>query len=145
MAKIKFKIVTPERVVLEQEVDQVTLPTKEGEITVLLNHIPLISILQPGEIIAKDGDKEFYFAISSGFLEVRKNEVIVLTETAEHSHEIDETRAEEAKTRAEKLLQESKNKEEVDYTGLAANLEKELARLKVARKRRTGHQPTIES
>jgi len=143
--KIKFKIVTPEKVVYESEIDQVTLPTQAGEITVLPNHIPLLSALQAGELVIKADGKEIPMAISSGFAEIRKNEVIVLTESAEHAHEIDITRAEEAKKRAEQLLSEMKNKEAVDYTGLASKMEKELARLKVARKRQHGRQPEIES
>lgn len=144
--KLKFKIVTPERVVLDKVVDQVTLPTQSGQITVLPNHIPLLSALQAGEVIVKSGKEESSLVIAGGFLEVRKNEVIILTENAEQAHEIDEVRAQEAKKRAEELLKNAKNKEDVDYTGLAAKIEKELARLKVAkRKIRPQYQPKIES
>ena len=108
--KLKFKIVTPERVVLDKVVDQVTLPTQSGQITVLPNHIPLLSALQAGEVIVKSGKEESSLAIAGGFLEVRKNEVIILTENAEPSHEIDEVRAQEAKNRAEELLKNAKNK-----------------------------------
>jgi len=145
MPKIKFKIVTPEKVVYEKEVDQVTLPTQKGEITVLPNHIPLVSILQAGELVVKEGDTETPMAISSGFVEVRKNEVLVLTQTAEHAAEIDEAKALQAKERAEQLMKEIKNKDAVEYAGLAAKLEKELARLKVVRKRKHTNQPNIQS
>ena len=145
--KLKFKIVTPEKVVLAEEIDQVTLPTLTGQITVLPNHIPLLSALQAGEMIIKKDNKETVLAVSGGFIEVKPgNEVVILTETAERADEIDEARAEEAKKRAEALLKDSKNKEIVDYTALTAKIEKELARLKVARRKTHGsHQPRIES
>lgn len=136
MPTIKFKIVTPERIVYEDTVDEVVVPTVEGEIAILPNHIPLISILQAGELRIKKGNEEKIIAVSSGFVQVNKNEVVILADTAEHAEEIDEKRAQEAHERAKKLLEEAKNIEEVDYTNLAAKLEKELARLKVARKKK---------
>ncbi len=146
MAKLKFKIVTPEKVVFEQEIDQVTLPTQTGQITVLPNHIPLLSALQAGEMVIKEGGKEIPLAIAGGFVEVKPgSEIVVLTENAEHAEEIDIARAEEAKKRAEDLLKNAKDRETVDYTALAAKIERELARLKVARKHRPTHQPTIQS
>ena len=146
MAKLKFKIVTPEKVVFQKEIDQLTLPTQTGQITILPNHIPLLSALQAGEMIIKNEKEEIPLAISGGFVEVKPNsEVVVLTETAEHALEIDEARAQEAKKRAETLLKDAKNKEAVDYTALAAKIGKELARLKVARKHKPSRQPTIKS
>lgn len=146
MPKLKFKIVTPEKVVFEQDIDQVTLPTQTGQITVLPNHIPLLSALQAGEMIIKEGGKEISLAIAGGFVEVKPgSEIVVLTENAEHAEEINVARAEEAKKRAENLLQNAKNKEAVDYTALTAKIERELARLKVARKHKPSHQPTIQS
>lgn len=136
MQVIKFKIVTPERVVYEDAVDQVTVPTTEGEITVLPNHIPLISILQAGELRTKKGTAEKNIAVSSGFVQVNNNEVIILADTAERAEEIDEKRAQESHELAKKLMEEMKDKEAVDYVNLAAKLEKELVRLKVARKRK---------
>ncbi len=146
MAKLKFKIVTPEKVVFEEEIDQVTLPTQTGQITVLPNHIPLLSALQAGEMVIKADGKELPLAVAGGFVEVKPgSEVVVLTENAEHAEEIDIAQAEEAKKRAEALLKDTKNKEAVDYTALAAKIERELARLKVARKRKPTRQPTIQS
>jgi len=133
MKKIKFEITTPERVVYTDEVDSITIPTAKGEITVLPDHIPLISLLVPGELRVKKGNEEELMAVSGGFIEVRKDKVIVLSDTAELAHEIDVEAVEEAKKRAEKLLQE-KRTDQVDYVGLSANLERELARLKVGKK-----------
>lgn len=136
MSSIKFKIITPEKVVYESEISQVTLPTQQGEITILPNHLPLVSVLQPGELIIKKDNQEIAMAVSGGFVQVKKNEVVVLADTAEQAEEIDEARAEEARQRARKLMAEYKDKEAVEYTALAAKIEKELARLKVARKRK---------
>lgn len=133
---IKFKIATPERVVYEDEIDQITLPTKMGEVTILPNHIPLVSSLMPGEILIKKGKEEMPMAVSGGFLEFNNNQLVILADTAERIEEIDEQRAEEGRKRAQELLDRKQDKEEVDFTALAAKMEKELARLKVARKYR---------
>jgi len=133
-SKIKFKIVTPEHTVFEDEIDQVTLPTQEGEITVLSNHIPLISVLQAGELVAKKGGEEIAMAVSGGMVEVRANEITILADTAERAEEIDIARAEEAKQKAEKLKDERIQTDEAQYATAAAILEKNLARIKVARK-----------
>jgi F-type H+-transporting ATPase subunit epsilon len=134
--KIKFKIATPERIVYEDEIDQITLPTKMGEITILPNHIPLVSSLMPGEILIKKGKAEIPLAVSGGFLELANNQLVILADTAECAEEIDEERAEAGRKRAQKLLEKKQAKEEVDFTALAAKMEKELARLKVVRKYR---------
>jgi F-type H+-transporting ATPase subunit epsilon len=142
--KIKFKIVTPERTVFEDEIDQVTLPTQEGEITVLANHIPLISVLQAGELVAKKGGEEIAMAVSGGMVEVRSNEITILADTAERAEEIDLARAEEAKQKAEKLKDERIQTDEAQYATAAAILEKNLARIKVARKHLTRRGMRIE-
>ena len=138
-SKIKFKIVTPERTVFESEIDQITLPTQEGEITILPNHIPLISVLQAGELVVKTGDEEIAMAVSGGMVEVRKNEITVLADTAERAEEIDVKRAEEARARAVKFKDEKIRLDETEYATAAAILEKNLARIKVARKHLTRH------
>lgn len=143
---IHFKIVSPERVVYEDDVDQITLPAKEGEITVLPNHIPLVASLHAGELVIKKGDRFIPMAISGGFVEVQPGSLVtVLADTAENVEDIDERRAEEARQRAEQLMKE-KMTEAGDYAALAAKMEKELARLKVARKYRHDRKaPTITS
>ncbi len=137
MSCIKFKIVTPERTVYESEIDQITLPTADGEITVLPNHIPLISVIAPGELIVKKGDEEVMMAVSGGMIEVGENEITILADTAERAEEIDLKRAEEARARAEKLKEEKIRVDETEYATAAAILEKNLARIKVARKHLT--------
>lgn len=141
---LKFKIVTPERVLVETEVDSVTLPTQTGEITVLQNHIPLVSSLAAGEVKYKTAGKESFFAVSGGFIEVKKNhEVVVLADTAEFGHEIDEHRAEQARAKAQELMKGSYHDQKT-LANASALLEKNLARLKVARKHRSRSQPRLD-
>lgn len=132
-----FQIITPERVVFSDEIDQISLMTEDGEITIMAHHIPLVTNLKPGELRYKQNNEEKTLVVSGGFGVVRDNgSVVVLADTAEHAHEIDLTRAEEARARAAKLMEEVRNKEDVNYSLLALKLEKELARLRVGKKYR---------
>ncbi|NMC51783.1 F0F1 ATP synthase subunit epsilon [Candidatus Kuenenbacteria bacterium] len=134
--KIYFEITTPEKNVYRDEVDSISLPTEMGQITILANHIPLVSSLTPGELIIRKDGKELDMAVSGGLVEVRgNNHVVVLSDTAEHAEEIDEARAEEARKRAEELLKEKRD-DASEYAIVAAKLQRELARLRVARKHR---------
>src|SRR3989344_3161824 len=108
--KISFEITTPERVVYKDEVDQITIPTSEGEITVLPNHIPLVSMLAPGALTVKKNGEEIYMATSGGFIEVQNgNKVIVLADTAERSEELSVEAIEAARERARAAMMEVKN------------------------------------
>lgn len=130
-----FKIITPERVVFSDDVTQVSLMTKDGEITVLPHHIPLVTLLQPGELRYKKNNEEFSIAVSGGFAEVRPdNSLVILADTAEHATEIDLTRAEAARARAAKLMSEARHQDDVEYTTLQMQMEKALLRLKVGNK-----------
>jgi F-type H+-transporting ATPase subunit epsilon len=127
---IKFEIVTPERVVLKQEALQITMPTESGEITVLPDHIPLISILKSGVIEIKRADNVIeIMSVSGGFVEVLKDKIVILADTAERAEELDEKRIEEARKRAEEIKKNAKSADDVDFTAVAAKLEKELARM----------------
>jgi F-type H+-transporting ATPase subunit epsilon len=134
MADIKLKIVTPEKVLYQDTVSQLSVSTVSGQITILPHHLPLVSRLAPGEIIIKkDHHSEDLMAVSGGFIEVLPDQVIILADTAEHAAEIDEARAEEARVRAQELLN-TKLVDAEQFAFFSASLEKELARLKVARK-----------
>ncbi|MBX4187314.1 MAG: ATP synthase F1 subunit epsilon [Candidatus Doudnabacteria bacterium] len=131
---MKFKIVTPERIALETEVDALTLPTTMGEITILPNHIPLVAQLIAGEVKYKSSNRENFFAVSGGVIEVKgNNEVLILADTAEFGHEIDVARAEQAREAARKLMTESYHDQKT-YADASAAFQKHLIRLKVARK-----------
>ncbi len=134
--KINFKIATPERVVYKEEVDQITLPTMQGEITILPNHIPLISVLKPGEVLIKKDGEEISLAVSGGFIEVLPDKVVCLADTAERAEELDVERAEAARKRAEEALN-TKRFDAKEFAALSAMMEKELARLKVGKKHLT--------
>src|SRR4051812_45706668 len=100
-----FQIVTQERVVFKDEIDQITMMTEDGEITVLPHHIPLVTNLKPGELRYKKQGEEFGLAVSGGFGVIRDDgTIVILADTAEHAHEIDMARAEEARARAAKLM-----------------------------------------
>jgi F-type H+-transporting ATPase subunit epsilon len=136
--RIKFEIATPERVVLKEEILQVTVPTVEGEITILPKHSPLVSVLKPGvlELKKMDGSIEIV-SVSGGFVEVLLNKIIILADTAERAEEIDLERAEEAKKRAEESLKNLRSIDSVEFANLSAMLEKELARTRSAKKWRS--------
>jgi len=136
-AKIKFKIVTPEKAVFEQEVDQITLPIMDGEVTILPNHRSYIGALKAGEIMVKTEGKETHLAVSGGFVEFNDNKLAVLADTAERAEEIDVKRAEEAIKRAEELKQQRSTLDDLEYAKVAAAIEKENARLRVARRHHT--------
>ena len=135
MATIKLDVVTAEGVVYSDDVDIVIAPGIEGQLGILPQHSPLMTMLQPGELIARKGGEEFSLAVSGGFLEVRPDRVIVLADSAERAEEIDIARAEEAKSRAEKRLEE-KYTPETDSVRAEAALRRSLIRLKVATRRR---------
>ena len=144
MKNIKIKIVTPERTVYEDEVSQATLPTIDGEVTILPDHIPYITALKAGEIMLKKGGEIIHLAISGGFIELNNNILTILADTAERAEEIDIKRAEEAKQRAEELQKQRITIDDMEYAKTAALVEKELARIKVARKHRTHHEIKID-
>lgn len=133
--QMNFKIVTPDGVIYEDAIESVSLPTVSGEITVLPHHITLISILSAGEIrIIKDGH-EIGVAVSSGVLEVREsNEVIIIADTAERAEHIDIERAETARKRAEELMIQEVFEDDRQFAQLQAQMEKELARIRVGKK-----------
>lgn len=137
MFTLPFKILTPAGVVYESDIDKVTIPTELGQITVLPHHIPLIAVLKAGELIVHKEGRVYGMAVSGGVVEVRPTgEVYILADTAERAEDIDVTRAEAARKRAEELLQQQQNVADIDFARIQAAIEKELARLDVARKYR---------
>jgi F-type H+-transporting ATPase subunit epsilon len=127
---IHLEIVTAERVVLSDDVDQVNAPTKDGRVGILPRHMPLLTILDVGELdIIKDGVRT-PFAISGGFMEVLPTRVTILADTAERADEIDEARAEEARRRAEERIAQRQSDQEIALA--EAELRRALIRLKVA-------------
>lgn len=134
MSSLKLDIVTAERVVYSDEADVVVAPGIDGQLGILPHHAPLMTTLQPGELRVRKGGEEFSLAISGGFLEVRPDRVIILADAAERAEEIDVSRAEEAKRRAEELLRHPIP--EVDVARADAAMRRALARLQVVEQRR---------
>jgi F-type H+-transporting ATPase subunit epsilon len=137
MAKLQFDVITGERVVYQDsEVDMVVAPGVEGELGLLPMHAPLVTMLQPGELRVKKGNNEVALAVSGGFLEIAGDRVLVLADSAERSEEIDVSRAEEARRRAQERL--ASRQEEIDVAAAEAALRRALVRLRVARRRPGG-------
>lgn len=125
-----LEIVTAERVVLSDEVDQINAPTRDGRVGILPRHEPLMTILQPGELdIIKNGERT-PFAVSGGFMEVLGSRVTILADTVERADEIDEDRAQRARTLAEERMKGAQTERDMAMAEL--KLRKELVRLRVA-------------
>ena len=132
---MRLCIATLERTVFDEDIESVTLPGSEGEFTVLKNHIPLITSLALGEILARRAGEEFSMTVSGGMVEVQTNRVLVLADQSERAEEIDIELAEEARRRAEKLMEEKREDVE-EFATAEAEMARALMRLKIAKKRR---------
>jgi F-type H+-transporting ATPase subunit epsilon len=133
-ATLKLEIVTPTGRVYAQDVDMVTLPGREGEMGILPQHTPLITLLGDGEIIARNGPREERFVVTGGCAEISPERVAVLTMFATAEDAIDEAKAEEARQRAEARLKDKDNLTPEETTLVQAALAHSLAQLKVKRK-----------
>ena len=131
--KIRLRLVTPSRLMLDEEVDEVTAIGELGEFGVLPNHISFLSTLVPGEMSYKQGAIKRVLAVSGGYAEVLDNVMTVLAPAAEFAAEIDSARSQRAKERAEKQLSEV-NREEKDFELCQVALQRALVRLQVASK-----------
>ena len=135
MAKLRLEIVTAEREVFADDVDMVVAPGGEGELGILPRHAPLLTTLQPGVLrLKKDGD-ETYMAVSGGFMQVYRDRVLVLADTAERAEEIEEDRAEQARQRALTALQQGRTEGALQAEAARMALRRSLVRLQVARRR----------
>jgi len=138
--KLTLEIVTPDRALLRQEVDEVVVPGSQGEFGVLPGHTPLLSTLKIGELWYRQGQDKHYLAIAFGFVEVLPDRVTVLAQVGERAQEIDVQRAERAKQRAEqRLAQAQPQLTQIDFDIERARiaLMKSLLRLQVASRART--------
>ena len=132
MAKLKFEIITAERVVHTDEVDVVIAPSVDGQVAILPQHAPLMAMIEPGELTVRKGEEEQNIFVSGGFLEVQNNKVTVLADTAERAEEIDLVRAEQARKRAEDRFALPR----ADHARAQAAMMRSLMRIKVAQKSR---------
>ena len=131
---LRLEIVTPEKKIYSDDVDSVVVPGSEGELGILTDHAPLMTMLEPGELRIVKGGEELRLAIGSGFVEVGNNKVAVLTDMAVPEHDIDDSAAEEAIQRAEAALRDSRLNDE-EYATVKASLQKSIALVRVKRRR----------
>jgi F-type H+-transporting ATPase subunit epsilon len=134
-AKLALEIVTPDRALVREEVDEVQLPGSQGYLGVLPGHTPLLTMLKVGELWYRIGQEKHHLAIAGGFVEVLPDRVTVLAQIAERAQEIDVTRAETAKQRAEERL--ARPSQDIDLDRARIALMKSLIRLQVAARART--------
>jgi len=131
---LHLKIVTPEKLIFDEEVSQVNVSTEDGVIGILPNHTNLMAKLKPGELIIKKSGKTDTLAVGDGFLQMADNTLSIMTDLAVNEANIDEKAVEDAKKRAESALTEKLSDEE--YAETMAILEKSLAQLKIKRRHR---------
>lgn len=134
---LKIKVVTPDKILLDEVIDSVSIPTTSGVITVLSKHIPLVSTIKAGEMVVRKAGAGIGYAVFNGLVNVRPHrkgltEVVVLLERSEHVDELDHARAEEALARAKAMAEEKDD--DMDFSLFEGLIEKELNRVKVARK-----------
>jgi F-type H+-transporting ATPase subunit epsilon len=132
---LTLEIVTPDRSVVTERVDEVEIPGAEGYFGVLPGHTPLLATLAVGELWYRKGAEKVYVSIAFGFAEVLPDRVTILAELAERPEEIDTTRAEAARRRAEERL--ASRSQDVDYERARIALMKSLVRLQVSTRART--------
>jgi len=132
---LHLEVITPERKVYEEDVDMVVAPATDGYVGILPHHTPLFTTLGPGEFKVKRGGVEEILAVFGGFMDVRADRVVVLTDAAEHAEEIDAGRAEEARERAQQVLAAGPASA-ADEQRARAELQRALVRLRVSESRR---------
>ena len=133
-AKLTLEIVTPDRSLVREDVDEVELPGSEGYFGVLPGHTPLLATLKVGELWYRVGQQKRYLAVAGGFVEVLPDRVTVLAQVGERAEDIDVARAEAAKRRAEERIA---NPVDVDLERARFSLSKALVRLQIATLART--------
>lgn len=131
---LKLEVVTPEAKIYSEDVDMVTLPGVEGEMGIYPMHVPLLTQVAAGEVVALKGGQGFHLAIGEGFVQVTGDRVAIMTDMAIKAEDINETQAEEARRRAEERLREKLSEEEL--VAVNASLINSLAQLKVKRRGR---------
>lgn len=134
MANLRIEIVTAESVVYEDDVEIVVIPGVEGQLGILPHHAPLLTALQPGELVVRKEGEETAIAVSGGFVQVLDDKVIVLADSAERAEEINEERAQEAMRRAQERLQDGT--EDMNLERALASIRRAQSRLKTVQRRR---------
>ena len=130
MTRLYLKVVTPDKLFFEGEIDMLVARTIEGDVGILLNHSPLVTILDIGRLVIKDGDERKVAACAGGYIDVRNNNITVVSDACEWEDEIDINRAERAKERANKKLEDK----DTDTFKAELALKKAINRINVGNK-----------
>jgi F-type H+-transporting ATPase subunit epsilon len=132
-----LEIVTPEKTIFKDTIDEIALNTADGEIAVLPNHVNLFTKVMPGEVAIKyDKNKEIFMAITGGFLEVSNNKLTLLADYAVRAEEIEVEKAVEAQKRAEAVLKKAKDDvDERDFAEAQGELRRAILELHVAKRK----------
>ncbi len=128
--KILLEVVTPDKQLLNREVDVVVATGVDGEFGVLYGHVPFLASLAIGELRFRDGNETIYAAVSGGFAEVTGKKITVLAEAAELAREIDMDRVKRARERAEQRMAQAQQ-EQIDYVRAEAALKRAMLRMRV--------------
>ena len=134
MATMQLEIITAEQQVFGDEVEMVIAPGIEGQLGILPHHAPLMTALQPGEILIRKEGEDTYLAVTGGFMEVMGNRVTILADACERSDEIDEARAQEAVDRAKERIEHRESDMQLEQ--VVASMRRAQVRLDVVRRRR---------
>ncbi len=137
-----LKVLTPNKEIFSEEIDELIVNTVDGQIGILPNHIQLVTRIMPGEMILKIKGKQQYFAITGGFLEVSNNKITILADYAVYSEDIEVEKVLQAKRRAEEILKRAKEDiSERDFATAQADLRRAVVQLHVANRRRRERSP----
>ena len=131
---LHLEVVTPEKVLVSQEVDMVVAPGTEGEFGILPEHINFLSGIVPGELRYSYQEKKEHMAVTTGFADVSDNKVSILVDSAEKAHEIDKERAQKSMERAQNRLSKERNSADIDFIRAELALKRAITRIKVAEK-----------
>jgi F-type H+-transporting ATPase subunit epsilon len=132
---LQCDIVTQERTVFSEQVDAVNLPSPEGRMGILPNHMVMLTALTYGEVIVRRGAEEEYFAIGGGFAEILPHKITILADSAEFAEEIDVDRAQRARDKAERAMREGVVVDSASYAQIEAALRRAQVRIDVSRRR----------
>lgn len=132
---LQLTIITPIKSVFDEEVEEITLPSEQGELTILPNHISLFTRIKPGQLSIRKNNKPTHFAITGGFLEVKENKATILADYAIRADDIEILKAQEAKDKAEKIMKEKVSGR--DFAQAEAQFTRAILELKVAKRRKS--------
>ena len=140
MSTMQLEIITAEQQVFNDEVELLVAPGIEGQLGILPHHAPLMTALQPGEILIRKDGNDTFLVVTGGFMEVMGNKVTILADACERSEEIDEQRAQEAVDRARERIDSQASDMQLEL--VVASLRRAQVRLNVVRRRRSRGSPT---